>query len=383
MNIGILSFISSENNYGQMLQCYALQTYLNNQGHNAFHVPYIPQAGGRSSIRSASSLIKYLRTYFDWQLVVNYLRKLRYSLDDSKRMFSAFKSQVLDLYGVEYHSINDLLADPPEADAYIAGSDQIWGTPLNDPNAAGWYLRFGDASVHRIAYAASIGRKLEEDELPVFERYISDLDAVGVREASAAALCRDLGVEARLNVDPTLLLGAKDYNALADVSEEPIPDKPYLFVYVLNVLYPRDMSWNKFECYASDAGLAVASVYSSGYFSAYPIIPNQEALLPAVPGWLNLLRNAQSVVTTSFHGVVFSIMFHRPFLVVLLRGKRSGGNDRVRTLLESVGLNSRIFDSQRGAAEQMEAPIDWEDVDKRLSKMRQSSADFLMNSLTG
>ena len=152
-------------------------------------------------------------------------------------------------------------------------------------------------------------------------------------------------------------------------------------MYVLNVLYPRDMYWDKFERYVSEMELEVAPVYSSGYFSAYPIIPKREALLPTVPGWLNLLRGAQCVVTTSFHGVVFSIMFHRPFLVVLLRGKRAGGNDRVRTLLEATGLSDRIFDPRFGVAEQMGAPIDWAAVDERLSAMRESSADYLIDSL--
>lgn len=381
MKIGILSFISSENNYGQMLQCYALQTYLRNQGHDAFHVPYMPQGGGRSSVRSAVDLANYLRTYFDWQLVVNYLRKLRYCSNDSMRSFSSFRSQFLHLYGIEYRSIDDLVAEPPVADAYIAGSDQIWGASLNDSNAAGWYLRFGDTSVRRVSYAASIGRKLEKEELPVFKRYITGLDAVGVRETGAVALCGELGVDARLNVDPTLLLSDKDYDVLADASGESVPKKPYLFVYVLNVLYPRDMYWDKFERYVSEMELEVAPVYSSGYFSAYPIIPKREALLPTVPGWLNLLRGAQCVVTTSFHGVVFSIMFHRPFLVVLLRGKRAGGNDRVRTLLEATGLSDRIFDPRFGVAEQMGAPIDWAAVDERLSAMRESSADYLIDSL--
>ena len=383
MRIGILSFTSSENNYGQALQCYALQTYLRNQGHDAFHVSYVPQAGGRSSVRSVVDVAKYLKTYFDWQLVVNYLRKLRYKPDEKRRGFSSFRSKFLHFYRTEYCSIDDLTADPPEADAFIAGSDQIWGTSLSDPNAAGWYLRFGDESVRRVSYAASIGRKLDEGELSVFRHYVSDLDAVGVREESATALCRELGIDARLNVDPTLLLKTEDYDVLANVSTEQLPEKPYLFVYVLNVLYSRDMYWSQFERYVSDAELRVAPVYSSGYFSAYPIIPKWETFMPTVPGWLNLLRNAQGVVTTSFHGVVFSIMFHRPFLVVLLRGKRSGGNDRVRTLLESAGLTDRIFNPQREVAEQMEAPIDWGDVENRLSNMRRSSADFLMNSLIG
>lgn len=382
MKIAILSFTSSENNYGQMLQCYALQTYLRNKGHDAFHVRYIPHAGGRSSVRSAADLAKYLRTYFDWQLVVNYLRKRRYPLDDGRREFASFRENSLRLYDTVYRSIDDLVTSPPEAEAYVAGSDQIWGASLGDPNTAGWYLRFGRATARRVSYAASIGRSLGEGELPVFKRYISELDAVGVREASAVGICERCGIEARLNVDPTLLLSAEDYGALAGgAAAGSIPQKPYLFVYVLNVLYPRDIYWDVFARYADDTGLEVAPVYSSGYFSAYPIIPEREALLPTVPGWLDLLRNARGVVTTSFHGVVFSILFHRPFLVVLLRGKRAGGNDRVCTLLENVGLSVRAFDPQRGVAEQMEAPIDWADVDARLSEMRGSSADYLIDSL--
>lgn len=383
MRIGILSFTSSDNNYGQLLQCYALQTYLRKLGHEAEHVRFTPTSSKREQLSSLEGISRYLRRNMNWRFVVNASRKLRMSgAGDADRAFERFRGEVLHTNRFQYASIDDLRRNPPVEDVYLAGSDQIWGSDLSNPDTAGWYLDFGGPEVRRVSYAASIGRSLTADELPLFADQLKRFDALSVRERGAKEACVACGFDAEVVVDPTLLLDAEDYRSLAGDGEPPrTPARPYLFAYILNVLYPNDIHWQAFKEYAEVRGLQVAPVYSSGYYTAYPIIRGIEPLYPTIPEWVGLLERSECVVTPSFHGVVFSILFRRPFLALPLPGSKGKGNDRIETLLSALGLEERIFDPSQEVARQMDAPIDWAAVGERLDALRKSSKDYLARAL--
>lgn len=389
MRIGIVTYWTSTDNYGQQLQAYALQNVLRKSGHD----PYL--------IRFAKS---YMQTILD--RILWYIRSPRaviYRLSaegrhearearreshlaaiwqekNKERQFGAFQESWLSVSATVYHTLDELQDCPPAADVYIAGSDQIWGKPLLEPSSGVLFLDFGSMSTRRIAYAASIGRQLEETEKPVFRRYLRRFDAVSVREVSAQQQCSEVGVRAQITLDPTLLLHADDY---LPVRSECPGEKGtlYAFLYCVNVKKPEEIYWEQIDGYLSKKGLTARIVMSSGYHTGREIIDNHKSVFATIPQWLNMIAEAECVFTTSYHGVIFSIIMHRPFIVFKLTEGHFWGNDRLSTLLGSTGLTGRIFNPALSIEEQMSAPIDWKAVDSLLAQQREESMNFLLKNL--
>lgn len=380
MKTAIFSFTSSQDNYGQLLQCYALEKALEKLGCEAFHVQYLHYLRNGANTQIGQKIKGILRRP-DYRYLVDLSRKVRSRFAETPdRGFNKFRENSLNIYPTPYYSIQELKSDPPVADVYIAGSDQIWGMDYENEDTEGWFLGFGPKDVNRISYAASIGRKLSREELPQFKKWISNLNEISVRERGAQDECRTCDIEAQVVLDPTLLLDASDYSDLTG-SAQVNNTEPYMFAYILNILFAEDIHWNRFDKYALKSNLNVLPVYSSGYYSAFPIIKGRKPVYPTIPEWISYISKASCVITTSFHGVVFSILFETPFIALPLAKGHGKGNDRIPTLLRSLGLDSRLYNNRMSIEEQMEAPIDWKSVRERLAVLRTSSVKFLSDSL--
>ena len=187
------------------------------------------------------------------------------------------------------------------------------------------------------------------------------MDAVSVREPSGIDLCREhLGVEAQCVLDPTMLVDAQDYESLIDSSEN--EDQGYLAVYCLDITSAKKAF---FEKLAQDRGLE-ARYFSAGWFAEI-----------TVKEWLSMLRYATMVVSDSFHGTVFSILFGKEFYTL---GNPKRGNTRIMGLLEPLGLEGRLV-SDTEPVEPADSHIDWDEVYARLAEKRQESLEFLARSL--
>lgn len=184
--------------------------------------------------------------------------------------------------------------------------------------------------------------------------------------------------DAKVVADPTLLLDYRDYLDLKTGIEK--DRENYLFAYILNVRSKEDTSWNEIARYVDGSRLSVRAVYSSGCYQARPLIPNIEPELSTVQEWLAAIRDARCVITTSFHGVVFCVLFHTPFVVFSLAGRRRA-NDRLIALLSHLGLSERLYAPSEPFSRQMNKPIDWDRVDKRLSSLGWASKKFLSQAL--
>lgn len=380
MKIGVITYWTTNSNYGQLLQCYALQHALESLGHEAYIIRYDP-------FTVKNSLFRRLRTVTPTKLISlvtgEHIKKrvlLAHATKmDKLRRFDSFRADYLTIGERLYSSLRELRANPPDADVYICGSDQVWNNPQNHPETPAWFLDFGN--VPRIAYAASISRNLKQSEIQSFKRHLDTFSAISLREASATELCRSLGYEqAKTVLDPTLLIGADDY----PIGKEVGADNKYIFAYIVNVVERDSALWDYVNHYASNRGLDVLPVYSSGYSTCVEFLSDEyKSIWPTVPQWLALLVGARSVVTTSFHGVAMSVVMHRPFLSVPLGGEKASADARVRTLLEAIGLEDRILVDGFDFANKMDTPIDWGSVDKRLSELRAESIDFLVSALAG
>lgn len=378
MKIGVLTYWTTSNNYGQLLQCYALQRTLRNMGHDAFIIRYDPFGVKKSLISKLRTLTpdKFF-SLMSGERAKEKAQAAHIAEMDALRRFEDFRIEYLAMSDRDYSSLDELRADPPEADVYICGSDQVWHNSLADPETAAWYLDFGDA--RRISYAASVSRRLEDDEIPTFRRNLSRFSAISLREPSATELCRKQGFpEAQTVLDPTLLLDGGAYPMSVSTSG----GGGYMFVYLVNVTERDPILWDAVDEYVQSRGLTVKPVYSSGYKICTEFLAElYETEWPTVQEWIGMLAGSECVVTTSFHGVAMSIVMRKPFVAVPLLGSHEGANERLFGLLDSLGLMDRIYRADGSFQETMATPVDWDEVFLKLDALRDESYSYLRNAL--
>ncbi len=262
-------------------------------------------------------------------------------------------------------------------DAVIVGSDQVW-RPRYSPKLTNYFLDFCDEltlPAKRIAYAASFGvdsREFSEQELALCRPLARKFDAISVREDSGVELVSDyFGLSSDLVFDPTLLLDYKDYEHVIELdrSDESV-EQAGLLAYIL------DMDSKK-ETFVSEVSDEIGMPPS--YLMNQPDNSGdrfyKENMYPSVGDWLNKFKSASFVVTDSFHGCVFSIIFNKPFLVI---GNKSRGLARFNSLLRSLGLQRRlILETDAFDRSIIDEPIDWEGVKRRHSEGREKSIRFI------
>lgn len=386
MRIGIVTYWSSSDNYGQQLQCFALQKYLIGLGHDAYLIKYMPTSHIPLWRRIARS-IKYRLLVSSEQKEKDKKLKLiceRNKLLNCRRGFKEFRDKYIKSTEIVYRNIKELRNNPPAADIYICGSDQVWNNSLSDPETAGWFLDFGKPTVKRVSYAASIGRDIDSSEINRFTKYLKNFNAISVREQKAYALCHQLGFDnSIIAIDPTLLLNSSAYDSIEiDSNGTDVAGKPYVFIYTLNIRTAEEIYWDDFQKIIAKDGLQIRSVSSSGYLPAQDLLPGIQNEQATIPEWLSLIKHSKYVITTSFHGVVFCLLYHKPFYAVLLQNEYSKGNDRIISLLESLHLSNLIVSNRESLKQINFENIDWIDVDAMIALLRQKSTHFIDDILS-
>lgn len=332
MRIGVMTFWWSEDNYGQLLQCYALQKYLRDLGHDAFLIRYRMKEVVPFGLKK--KLIKYgLRPWriFDGFRRIASRRRGREDLAAHDRKFGEFRDTYLKMSERIYHSIEELRAAPPVADMYIVGSDQVWrfDEAFRDDDVRAMLLDFGAPTSRRISYAASFGRtECTSCDMRLAISLIRRFTAVSVREQTGVGLCRTLGRgDAHVVCDPTILLNVNDYLKIAEM---PRTDRKYVFCYMLTndcgFKYARLKQWSD----ANDLDIIYVLGNTLGV-SSYGDEGAERSCL-TIPQWLGYLSKAEYVVTNSFHCCCLAAHFNRKTGVVMLTGKVAGMNTRLEAL---------------------------------------------------
>lgn len=343
MKIGILTYWWSQDNYGQLLQSYALQKYLRDAGHDAFLIRY----DSRNDFLRTQFILRCFKA-LNPVLLCKFLQhkiNLKKLLEESKlndRHFDDFREKYIVQSENVYTSYNQLKENPPEADVYIVGSDQVWNFSLfktvnNCKNLIhAYFLDFGSTQTKRISYAASWScSDLRSDIIEKISPLLKNFDYVSVREKSGINLCRKCGYDtAEFRCDPTLLLTAENYRSLYKENYDTFKRKnPYLFLYMLNNTCDFDIQ--KVYEFGERKNLEIVYVTGNGKIDRY------EKTFATIPQWLSLIDNAEYVVTNSFHCCVFSLLFEKKFGVVPLTKTLAGMNSRIETLSEIFGIKPR------------------------------------------
>lgn len=362
MKIGIITYWDSRDNYGQLLQCYALQKKLRLDGHNAFVIRFHPMKSKRMLYKfSPLNVFRYIK----------YKLSQRNISEECIRDFSAFRGfiswspkEYLGLRALSEENWNDV-------DAFICGSDQIWSEKGVEQLQA-YYLNFVPFQKLKISYAPSFGAcKLSSEYKNRLPSLIGDLDSISVREDSGISIVEDYGYKASLVCDPTLLLDEHIYTSEFGLSND---KKDSAFCYFINWETNCDEEYLKTFC--KERNLRPLLFATRGYKSTLPLNYNQNP-----QEWMSQLKSSKISLVNSFHGLVFSMIFHVPFAVYLLKGKNAAMNARIFSILNIVGLSDRIVSDKNNLDKIFNRAIDWGRVDRALAGLRVRSIDFLQNSL--
>lgn len=343
MRIGILTYWWASDNYGQLLQCYALQRYLRDLGHEAFIIRYnYNNEGIRIKVPVWKRALKALNPVIFYKYFERKILRKRILEINKVREFDVFRSKYISLSNDFYAKYENLSANPPEADVYIVGSDQVWNFSFADFSGVknvvhAYMLDFGRENVKRISYAASWGVSAISDDLrkeitPLLKKF----DYVSVREQKGLDLCKQCGVDnAEWVCDPTLLLDAESYRTLYRENEIRKPQKKYIFVYMLNNQY--EFNLDSIYRFAKERNLDV--IFVTGNYKA----EKRKLFYATISEWLYLIDNAEYVISNSFHCAVFSILFKKQFGLVKLSGIHSGMNTRLDSLFDLFSISERYI----------------------------------------
>lgn len=371
---GIITYWDTKNNYGTVLQDYALQQFLKQLNVRAFLIR-IQFDSKPSKIQMYKSMaenygLKKLMVHIVSRLFIKALNAgLRIKQKDLSRNFMDFIETNLSPSGI-FRSYSELERGCPEADFYIAGSDQIWNTygkPEEDigDEMRAYLLSFVKGGKKRVSCAASFGG-LEFDPTfsDIFKNELETFEFISVREQSGVDICRKLGIQnVFLQQDPTMLMSASEYRDIE--SKRLVAKRPYILLYLLE--NTTDFSIHSLKSFALQNKLDMV------YVSANEMqrINFYKKAYPTVSEWLGLFDCAEYVVTNSFHGTVFSLIFNKNFLFVPQCGKFQNQNVRIASLLDCFGLADRIF-AGRGF-ENIMNPVDWDSVNAKLAEIRERS----------
>lgn len=334
-------------NYGAVLQAYALQSYLLSHGYDIKIINYVPSGYKKTLLRSlrARSVKRIYKQLLEYR---------------KEQKIEKFRKKYLCL--TEKYSNQESLKEHNWENAlYICGSDQIWNPffTLHGENKVTlpYFLDFTSQG-RKISYAASFGVTNISPEMEhVIVPLLDEFSRITVREKSAVSMLHKLKIKAELICDPVFLLQRIDYERLFQGKEK--KEKTGIFRYILHE--EQDVAFQMAE--------SVRRELHEDFRGNVDTMSVEE--------WLETLSTSNFVVTNSFHAIAFSLLFHVPFVAVLI--KNSGMNDRIITLLETVQLSKRaVFDMTQGQIKSLvKENIEWSIVDCNIQNMRNKAVKLL------
>lgn len=359
MKIGILTYHRTHN-YGGCLQAVATRIVLEQMGHRISYVDYWPEYhsyhyapfslkkllctnGLRGKLRLLKNEIKYGGFY----------RKRKQNFESFiKAEIAPFCKPVSENY-----------------DAVVYGSDQIWRKQpiLNDYNS----LYFADHSIKAdryVAFSASMGNlPSSESDIKNIASFLKNFDSIAVRENGLKCLCEKLtDKNISLTVDPTLLVPASLWDRVLSVKSK--SDSKYILVYALHDTFDL----NLIRDFAKKKGCTLKVLYGNANQTE-----TDNIITTAGPiEFLFLIRNAEFVFSSSFHGLAFSLLYEKQFYVSF-----KDNADRAKSLLANVGQSSRFLQPYSKLPENIEI-IDYKDVNKKLQILREESLQYLKDALS-
>ncbi|MBO4602831.1 MAG: polysaccharide pyruvyl transferase family protein [Salinivirgaceae bacterium] len=348
MKIGLLTYHHSSN-IGAMMQTYATCRALKEMGHEVVIVDIRQEEDHRQGLGGlASNMIFFVRN----------------------QKYKAFKNTFYPPLTRRYYSVDELRNSPPKVDCFMVGSDQTWNLDISKEIAMAYFLDFGEKTMRRISYASSFGKDYWNSSSSLTEEVnhaLHRFNSISVRERTGVQICKDaFGLKAELVVDPTIL-----FDSYPEIISD-IPEMKETVCYKLNRtpdFYKRIIDLKQ------TMGCPIRMLNN-----AYPVKGMKYTYPPSVEEWIRRIGGARFVVTDSFHGVVFSLLYQRQFVAI----KNNNGRDsRYVDILTELGLENRLFESVEDMIKShpWDNIINYKEVNFKMEQLRQESWKYLAQAL--
>lgn len=353
-------------NHGASLQAYALQRYLVEQGHEVEIIDYKPPYLNNYYRLSTISNPKYDRFLVRSLYLLAKLPGRLLSLK-RKKAFDNFTATHLKLTTRRYDSNEALKKDCPIAEIYIAGSDQIWNTIFPNGRDAAFYLDFVPQGTKRASYAASFATEQIVEGYEDFVRgMVSKINCVSVREQTGVQILQELGIEGASQVcDPVFLLDKEEWSEIAPTED----GENYLLIYD-----------SENSPLIKEIAITLAKRLNVKIYSVSPVrvdYADRNYNMSGPIKFVSLINNAEFIISNSFHGTAFSLIFEKNMCVV----KRSEGiNTRMQCLLDGLGMSDRLVGADYNI-EDLIKKIDYSKVNEFLKETIVQSKQFLKETI--
>lgn len=297
---------------------------------------------------------------------------------------------VKDIYQIsQQYQLDELYKLNAICDSFLVGSDQLWNVNLSRPYKRTYFLDFADSVHKKISYGTSFGKPYKGTwgERETMIRDLNKFDHLSVRDSLSECICRSFGLDVTQVCDPTFLCPQEEYRALAEKAQGR-EEGPYYLAYILNADESCMRMLHEIAQQDKVKVVLVLDMGKDGFLhslqkidpDAYPdvILKRDIDFLQ----WLRYYTDATAVITDSFHGTIFSIIFHKPFIT---RSNAARGAERFVSLLEPIGLIDHLFadfDAMKDAADKLkEGAVDYQAVEEKLDVIRKHSLSWLKNAL--
>lgn len=368
MRVSIITILDNTN-FGTYLQAIATGLVIKDMGHEVQIINYT-----RPMLTYWGFLADIYRSFgiFSFFKALLYTNRRRIKLRKKDFVFLQRFLKVTK----EYYSYEQLKYDPPLADVYVTGSDQVWNSQYNQGIDKSFYLGFVPSNRRKVAYGASIGMDdIPIDEIQLMRELLKQYYQITVREKKAQELLKQLGILSQVVLDPTLLLDKNKWDKIASTCDFHVPEEPYLLVYSVETKTQNSILSYYATQIAKQRGL---KVYQVCYEDKMRCIDNVDKFFGyATPDvFLNLMKNAAFVVVSSFHGTAFAINYNKQFFSI----SANRFNSRIINLLEITGLENRLLTTKQIDVTTL-PNIDYEHVNQCLDTYRKDAINILKNMI--
>ncbi len=372
--IGIITFHASHN-CGSFMQSYALQNFLLKHGYQNEIIDF-----------STPGQQEFYQTSFKNNSIKNLIKNLvllphQKILKDTYQNYQDFIEKNLKLSARRFSTSSELKACSFPYDTYISGSDQIWNITIDDSDDA-YFLNFVKYG-KKIAYAPSFGSKniikyTERNEYQKYQHYLNAYNTISIREKNGQKWLKEMiDKDVPAVLDPTLLLSQNDYESIRESYDQEIT-KPYIYYY--SPSYNPKIN-QLVKQIAQKYRLQVIAWSPRSYYLKHMNLSSFYLPKKQNPGvYLSLIKNAELVITTSFHGTIFSTIFRKKFWTIK-NGDMYGDDDRVKTLIEQLGITERLISTNFDPNFDYLQETDYETYDKNLPELQNLSQNFLFGAL--
>lgn len=369
-------------NFGSQLQVLATNYQISKLGYDSEIIVYQKKI---SLVMIFQSVPRFFNPYFLKSKCKKIEKKIRQDREITQKLKIRNK-RFEQFVNTHYHNLSKPFVGwttlkreaPKKYNAFLCGSDQLW---LPGNLGSHFYtLEFVPDNIKKISYATSFG----VSHIPWFQRrqtrkFLSRFQYLSVREESGVRIIKDLiNKDAKRVCDPTLLLTKRDWDTI--IPSKKILNEKYIFAFLLG----DDVSHRKsIESLQDRTGLKIVTIpFLNNYVKYDKLFGDYRLYDVDAFDFVNLIRYAEYVITDSFHGSVFSIIYHKKFLIFNRFSDRSkdSRNSRIDNLCNSLGLNKRRFHTN--LVEEVNRPIDYNKVDLYISKMREESLEYLKKILS-